>query len=478
MSNTTTSTMPQGIEAGGVGARLVAWIVDGLVPVILLAILGLVAQGAKSPTTLLVAAILAMLATLGWSIFVWWRAATRAATPGMHLMGLQLVGIRDGKAIGWGRYFLRQLVLGVLTGTGLGGILVLVFLFTHPYRQGWHDLAAKSVVVKAPRRAATTSGMGQLARQQVAASSTSTVGLPPRLAQQQAGFAGTQGVGTWQGAAPQPGAGPLTSIPEFGPAAGQPTSQPSPYLDGGAQPVSQPSAAPVSQPSAAPVSQPSAAPVPQPSASPAPGFGVPPMPVGQPPVVPPPVSQPLVTSVPVSAPPAEPVLGPVVKPISAVPVRAVPPSGDVPPVVTPPPATYQPGQGGTDDNDFGGTHLASATPATPARPAAEGWVVTFDDGRAVPVTKPILVGRNPVAGGLDAELVALGASAQKVSKTHLEINVDERGLYVTDRGSTNGTAVVLANGDYAPCVAGEKSRLAAGQTVSFGDHTFRVSREA
>ena len=91
--------------------------------------------------------------------------AVRAAGPGMRLMKLQLVGYTDGRPIGWGRFFLRWLVLSLLAATGIGLILMIVFLILQPRRQGWHDLAADSVVIKervlAPSRPAVTPNTAQ-----------------------------------------------------------------------------------------------------------------------------------------------------------------------------------------------------------------------------------------------------------------------------------------------------------------------------
>ena len=85
---------------------------------------------------------------LAWGLLVWQMYAVRAAGPGMRLLKLQLVGYTDGRPIGWGRFFLRWLVLRLLAATGIGLLLMIIFLVLHPRRQGWHDLAADSVVIK------------------------------------------------------------------------------------------------------------------------------------------------------------------------------------------------------------------------------------------------------------------------------------------------------------------------------------------
>lgn len=471
MSNT--AAMPRGVEAGGVLARIVAYLIDGIPPAIVYGALGLILSRHTHGSLPLVAGIVGALLVLGWAVYVWWAYAVRGTGPGMRTMGLQLVGIRDGRPLGWGRVFLRQLVLSVVTATGIGGILLLVFLMTHPQRQGWHDLAVKSVVVKAPKRSgAGSSGMGAIAKQQVASSSTTTVGLPPRLAQQQGGFAGQTAPGSWQ-ETPAP-AGPITSIPGFsgqsGPSASQPSASPYgiPGSPGSAVPASQPSAgygAPASQAYGAPGSQPSA------------GYGAPSQGSY---AVPNPSAG--------SQPSAQPAVPPVGQP-SAQPPATAPSAAEFGQPFTPPSATY--GAPVSQANSgIGGVHSlpsvsqpsASVDPAaleTSVLPAGvESWSLTFDDGRVIEVEGKVLVGRDPVAkGGESVRLVAMGEGSKKVSKTHLMVDVDDRGLFLTDRGSTNGTAVVLDNGDFQPCPPGEVVRLADGQGVSFGDHWFTVAKK-
>ena len=60
-----------------------------------------------------------------WAILVWAQRATRAAGPGMRLDSLQVVGLSDGRPIGWGRVLLRWLVFAGLTVTVVGLIAML-----------------------------------------------------------------------------------------------------------------------------------------------------------------------------------------------------------------------------------------------------------------------------------------------------------------------------------------------------------------
>ncbi|MGI8458937.1 MAG: RDD family protein [Propionibacteriaceae bacterium] len=112
----------------------------------------------------------------------------------------------------------------------------------------------------------------------------------------------------------------------------------------------------------------------------------------------------------------------------------------------------------------------------PSASSAE-WRLRLD-GREVTVQRLLLIGRNPQRGPGedDAEIVTIKDEARTVSKTHVGIGVDERGLYVVDRGSTNGTAVTSPDGGYRLLQPGEPARIEAGWVVAFGRHELTVSR--
>lgn len=98
-------------------------------------------------------------------------------------------------------------------------------------------------------------------------------------------------------------------------------------------------------------------------------------------------------------------------------------------------------------------------------------VLRFSDGRSVPLRGMTLVGRHPQPepGETVTDLVALPDPARSVSKTHLLVGMDAKGLFVTDRHSTNGTLVTLPDGQQILCAAGQTIRVAPGAVVTFGD---------
>jgi hypothetical protein len=110
--------------------------------------------------------------------------------------------------------------------------------------------------------------------------------------------------------------------------------------------------------------------------------------------------------------------------------------------------------------------------ATPGR-----WRLELD-GRALTVERLVLLGRNPQRGPgeEDAELLKVKDEARTVSKTHIAIGVDAQGLFVVDRGSTNGSAVTDPHGVYRLLRADEPVRIDAGWVVAFGAHEVKVAR--
>jgi pSer/pThr/pTyr-binding forkhead associated (FHA) protein len=117
---------------------------------------------------------------------------------------------------------------------------------------------------------------------------------------------------------------------------------------------------------------------------------------------------------------------------------------------------------------------------TPVEPAlAEQSSTTAElalsDGRRVVVEGVALIGRNPAAA-VDVQIVRVVDPGRSVSKTHLQVAVSPSGVWVADRGSTNGTVVTLPDGGQVVCPVDHPVRLRTGATVRFGDYSFVVVR--
>lgn len=545
-----------GVVVAPIGRRFGAAFIDRLVPGLIVGLWSWLLTGKQVAGWLIYSVGFSVL-LFGWVLVQWWLYATRKAGLGFRVFHLELVGLNDGKAIGWGRMCLRSLILYALWFTLVGGVALAIFLVVQERRMGWHDLAVKSLAIaRIPKPAPampTTQATGRR--------SSSTVGLPAHLMGAN-GYAGPGEIPTGPMEQPaQPGrygdyapqemaryAPPGQSIDSrFAPA--EPAGPARSAVPGSASYPDAPSSWAGPQPPGAPYGAPQ-----QPSAPAGQdGYGYagagqagyahargtgsvygtqtaygaqsPPASQGAPagqgydagPAVPPAggYSPPGVSGAPASygmpgagsGVPAGaagyPDTGSRPSPNAAgYGAQAAPAGHDGPqsgtgqtpgrygagtPLPTGQPPTPLPGQPGgpavrvrprpafNDDTD--GTRLVAAT-ARGARPADEGWHVRLDDGRDVPVAGLVLIGRSPAAkdGEQDANLVSAGEPAKTVSKTHLALNVDHRGLFVVDRGSTNGTALRDPDGGLSPCAANSMVRLGEGSVVSFGERSLQVLR--
>lgn len=443
--------IPRGAVVAGLGKRVLAAVIDALPFLLIGGLSWLATRLSDQPTVVLVTSIAAGVLSLAFALYQWWAYASRGAGLGAQLTGLRLVSIKDGQPIGWWRVFLRYLIFGALMGTVVGGIAMLVFLVIHERRQGWHDMATKAVVVQ-PKKSearATTSEKKKTAK-------ATTVGLPPHLASSFSPQAGTTSAPSqsWDSFAPKsgqpssaPSAAPQPSAPDWLPGVQSEPVQPAaqqPYPQQQAQP---PATGQWQAPAGFqqfPQPQTTQFPAPQPSAQqpqPPPWNSQPPTPPVQP-------SKPRAQWIPLPTPAS--VIEPSVK------VR---------------PRNF----GEVDDDE--GTRIANV-PAQAGRAGDEGWYVRLDDGREVDLKVTVLLGRNPQKGADDDEvqLVPASGDGRMISRTHVHIGTDPRGVYVVDRGSTNGTAVVTAGGKLEPCPAGTQVRVREGQQVSYGNRWFTVLR--
>jgi len=116
--------------------------------------------------------------------------------------------------------------------------------------------------------------------------------------------------------------------------------------------------------------------------------------------------------------------------------------------------------------------LITGPPVVTDRPGAE---FELSDGRRVSIERTALVGRNP-ASDAHVQLVRVTDPTRSVSKTHLQIGVEPAGVWVADRGSTNGTIVTLPDGGQVACRADQQVRIRVGSTVVFGDCSMRLVR--
>jgi uncharacterized RDD family membrane protein YckC len=433
--------LPPGVEVGPLGKRFVAYLINLSVPVIVslaLALLLPITTGALRLTLGVIGAVI----TIGWLVLVWYTLAVRAASPGLRAMKLQLVGFLDGRPIGISRVFLRAVVFWALFITGIGLLLMLIMMLRHPRKQGWHDLAVTSVMIKErllapsvqPARAAVHAQQGPPAQVRSTSQpqpSGVRAAAPPSHAPEEGYAPAGNYVPPGSGMAPAgSGASYAAAVPPSGSAV--------PY--GGNAYAAPPQGAPyVSPPQGAPY-----APPPQGA------------PYAPPPYRSSPTSQPSGDEF--SSPPQP--AGPVS------PVPQAPPSG-ASPVDEDMPASAAPRSDSADQTAGG-----------PRSPYVQDWSILLDDGRRIAVEGLVLLGRNPQpkAGEEDAQLIKIADETRTVSKSHLAVGVDAGGIYIVDRGSTNGSTVSTTNGMSSRCRAGEMVRVGDGAIVSIGDHWLEITR--
>ena len=142
----------QAVPYAGFGSRLLAHIIDNIVPTILLApsYLYLVSQNSRhgdpDPIALAVFMLCLLLVFIYWLVNIF-LLGKNGATIGKSMMGLKCLG-PDGQPLGFGKAFLRELVRHVI---GFCGILSLIDHLSMNWdleKQTWHDKVISSHVFK------------------------------------------------------------------------------------------------------------------------------------------------------------------------------------------------------------------------------------------------------------------------------------------------------------------------------------------
>ncbi|MBT2587365.1 RDD family protein [Arthrobacter sp. ISL-95] len=104
--------------------------------------------------------------------------------------------------------------------------------------------------------------------------------------------------------------------------------------------------------------------------------------------------------------------------------------------------------------------------------------IRVDDGQDIQLGGSVLLGRNPAPqpGESVEQLLPVTDPGRSISKTHLHLRVDGDGVWVTDRNSTNGSAVTTPDGLQTRLNPGEASFVRPGSTVHFGDRSFHLGQ--
>ncbi|MBO0920457.1 RDD family protein [Cellulomonas sp. zg-ZUI222] len=406
----------------GVGPRVLAYAIDLLLLVVVAVLMVFVVRvtdGAAAPAALVVVPLVGLGQLLAEGL--------RGATLGAYLTGLRTVDARTGGTPGVPRAFVRQLVVALgslVAGVGNWVVAASAAWDSSPQRRGWHDRASGTAVVAAGAPSQPSAGPA-------ATRSAATRGAAPRVADAR----------PWT-PTPPPGREPV-------PSAGPPTST-------------------------SPATEPSTDGFPAVGAPLEVSFRLPPVAPAEVPVPPAPD---LVR-------PAPTALDPAPAPAAARPDLLPPPPevgrrerGGARAPVTPAPAA--PGLP-TEDDLAELEHTRVRDPGTLRRRTGT-LALHFDTGERVRVVGRGLVGRGPRAeDGQDIlHVVVLSDAARSLSRVHAEFGPEPgedegAAIWVSDRGSTNGTVVVDPAGAARVLPAGARAVVRAGWTVRLGDREARV----
>ncbi|MDT0169955.1 RDD family protein [Pseudarthrobacter sp. BRE9] len=199
---------------------------------------------------------------------------------------------------------------------------------------------------------------------------------------------------------------------------------------------------------------------------------------------------------PLDLPPVQPVLSPVAgatagqtpppqPPAPQPPAPQAPSPSNTMPYTSPP--SFAPGfapTGSGAGHRLPPQHVDDDIERTQVRPGTGGPApvavlrIRLDDGRDFQLDRSVLVGRNPVGktGEQNAQLLAVDDPGRSISKTHLHLLTDGAGIWVTDRQSTNGSAVTTPDGLRTPLAPGVPTFVTPGSSVHFGDRTFYLGQ--
>lgn len=116
-------------------------------------------------------------------------------------------------------------------------------------------------------------------------------------------------------------------------------------------------------------------------------------------------------------------------------------------------------------------------PEAGERPTGE-LLLIFDTGQRARLPLPVAVnlGRSPEQTAPTDLLVTVADPDSSVSKTHLRLEFDHAGLWVTDTGSTNGTELLDDDGQVVPLAPHARTFVDDDTRIRIGNRIFTVSR--
>lgn len=507
------------LSNAGAGRRLAAKIIDGVPPGILLGAASGIGAALVSTTPvdggtqlnltwLLVLLGVGSLLSLAYVVWQWLWEAKSGKTLGNLMLGIRTTNM-DGHPAGLLAIFLRSLMVSLSSVVPTVGPILMLISNTwdkNGKRQGWHDKVAHTLVfnVKNGRNPLETGGIAE--REKFTPAEVATISP---VHSPMARTVNKPGAGAGVSAAAAP-----STTPGYGQGSAQGSQQGSPVAFTGSFPGAEASsAAPAPAPAVKGGRRKKKGAAPDPFAPPAIAFQ------NQPNQQAPAIQfqsqqqgqqgqqfqnqqqfqqfqqnqQGNPFAPPASAPASD-------LPVASGPITNVP-GITRPPVASQSNQQFGQAQGSQQQNfaqapqttqEFGQAPQAHQTPQAPAahaddeagetraRPHSSRTALrlSFDDGRTEDLAATALIGRNPAGydGEMISRLISVQDSTRSVSKTHLHLRAAAEGLWVTDRNSTNGSAISTPNGAKSPLVGGSPALAEPGSRVHFGDRSFLVEK--
>src|SRR5690625_1870265 len=359
-----------------------------------------------------------------WAIFaliICVIGGSRGQTLGRKTVGIRVISRHTGRPLGGGSALLRGVTFNAIAAVPVVGWIIhlLLILNDSQSRQGAHDRLAAALVVPADVDPA-------LARVHEATGFAPTPQGPAGVPWEYPGAAADQTHVINSPLARSLNAPPVASAP--------PAPLPA-WLDRSGP----------SQPEPAPAVP--AAPTTPPAAATPPAHATPPAP---------------------TAPPAAPV------------APADPVATPIPDPAPTPPATPAGAPPSPRDDEVEMTRLVRPGQArraySPTAPEPVQARISVSDGQVVDIRGTTLVGRNPAPrpGERAVTLLSVKDPERSVSKTHIILGLDARGLWMADRTSTNGSIVTLADGQQIVCMPEQQVRVTPGAKIQVGNVVITV----
>ncbi|MBN0042490.1 RDD family protein [Cellulosimicrobium cellulans] len=435
----------------GRGRRFLAYVVDVAVPglvALVVVVAGLAMVGAPLGSVqvvtqdeaaaligkMLVVYVVAGVLALAWWVGVWFWEGSTGKTLGNLLTGIRTVDAATREPIGFGRAALRWIIVGVVPAGGILVVLLSPGFDSSGRSQGWHDKAGRSLVLDVRGVGPALSGYEGVA--------SLVAGAPGD---------GVHGPADGYPPPPRQGYAPSSAQSGYAPYPSGPVGQ----APAAAVPSAQGAFAPPAPAAPAPSVPASATPVPDPWAFPS--------------STPAPTSDGLITGVPGVGGDPTPAAAPAA-PAPAAPVPAAPVPAAPPPAVSHAAPAPEPAEAEWDSTRMTARDVRAMDPAPDV-----SVVLELESGERRVVDRPTLLGRNPQAPDDGPwNLVAVDDPTRSVSKTHAELRADPSGLWLVDRGSTNGTVVSVPGAPPRVAEPGTRVRVPVGATIHVGDRRIVV----